>query len=320
MNAFVSVVLSKARSFLGQMENPPNSNNHPTVKWYNETIEYLARTWNYCAAGVSRAFHGTVAAALHRPRAYVPWEMQDFLPGGKNYEAGGRLYWIDNWDDLLRYFRSGCVVFYDWEATKRHSVWVGDHVGLGESIRPDQREVVVIEHNTSVPGTGNQGTTRKVRDAKYIAAVGVPGYPATTPPSMKIPGTDLPLLSVDGDMGAKTIFAYGTVMKARGYRVTPARTVRPDLVKAIQQDLNKRGIRDRDGRRLVEDGKGIGSNSRADYPRSGWTRTITALQIGHGVKRSRADGVLSKGNSDEVRRIQRDINLGGVKDSPNYTG
>lgn len=308
-------LLAVARTYLGEMESPPNSNLHPTVTWYNKNVEYLAKAWNYCAGGVTRAFFNTPSVkVLKTPRAYVPWAMQDYLEG-KN---GGKLYWIDNWDDLLRYFRPGCEVFYDWEATKRHSIWVGDHTGMGEAIRPDQREVIVIEHNTSVPGTGNQGTTRKVRDAKYIAAVGIPNFPSVS--ASVIPGTKLPLLDVDGDLGAKTIFAWGTVMQARGFKVVPARTVRPDFVKAVQMDLNRKGVRDRDGRKLVVDGQGIGSNSMADYPRTGWTRTISALQRGHGVKASRADGVFDKGSSSEVKRIQRDINNGGVKDSPNYNG
>lgn len=314
MNAIVASLLATARSFLGQMESPPNSNNHPTVTWYNKTIEYLARTWNYCAAGVSRAFYNSQAKALHKPRAYVPWEAQDFLDG----YAGGRLIWIDNSADLLREFRPGDVTFFDWDATKRHSVWVFDHVGLGESIDPYQREVRTIEHNTSVPGTGNQGTTRKVRGAQYIGALGRPNFPAVT--EQKIPGTNLPLLVVDGSAGPKFFTALSTVMKMRGHHVNIHPFVTEALVKAIQTDLRAKGIKDRDEKSIVVDGKGFGSNADARYPKTGWTRTISAMQIGHGVKRSRADGVLDANKSKEIMRIQRDINLGGVNDSPVYTG
>lgn len=315
MNAVASAMLAKARSYIGEMESPANSNRHPTVTWYNKTIEYLAASWNYCAAGVSREFENSVAKGLYKPRAYVPWSIQDFEKG----YAGGRLIWIDDWDDLLREGRPGDVVFFDWEATKRHSSWVGDHIGVLESVNPFRKEAITIEHNTSVAGTGNQGTTRKVRDAKYICALGRPAYPAAAA-APKIPGTNLPLLEVDGDMGGKTIFALGTVLKARGYKVIPARVVNKDLVIAIQTDLRKNGKKDADGKAIVVDGKGFGSNSSSRYPKVGWTRTISALQRGHGVKASRADGVFDKGESSEVKRIQRDINLGGTKDSPLFTG
>lgn len=306
-----ALVLAAGREMLGEMENPANSNRHPTVRWYNANVQNLGPAWNYCAAGVTREFWTTAAKPILTGRAYVPWMMQDFLDG----KFGGKLLWVDN---DVSWVQPGDVVFYDWSKPfdGRKSVWTGNHVGIAEA-PTSRREVVVLEHNTSVPGTGNEGTTRKVRDAKYIVAIGRPDWSRVAAP--RIPGTNLPLLDIDGDLGGKTIFALGTVMKARGFAVVPSKTVRADLVRAIQTDLRQHGKKDARGKAIVVDGRGFGSNSSGRYPATGYTRTIQALQIGHGVKPSRADGVFDAGRSSEVMRIQRDLNNGGVKDSPLYT-
>lgn len=169
-----ALVLASMRSRLGQMENPANSNNHPTVKWYNTSVTYLAPTWNYCAAGVTRAFYDTAAKPLIRSRAYVPWMMQDFLNG----HAGAKLIWIDSSTAAAR---PGDVVFFDWSKPTdgRKSVWTGNHVGIIESVK-DGDEFITLEHNTSVPGTGNEGVARKVRNTKYVVAIGRPAW-ATIP-------------------------------------------------------------------------------------------------------------------------------------------
>lgn len=146
--------------------------------------------------------------------------------------------------------------------------------------------------------------------------------PAPTPENSvpNIPGTKLPILDVDGSMGPKTVLALGTVMKARGFAVAPSTTIRPDLIKAIQKDLNAKGLRDRDGRKLVEDGKGLGPNTSGRYPSSGWTRTITALERGRGETGGQLSGYLDAHDSALVRSLQRDLNYGGTKDSPLYVG
>lgn len=321
LNPVASLMLSKARSYLGEMESPAYSNYHPSVTWYNANIANLGSHWNYCAAGVTREFHNAGLKSLLKGRAYVPYMMQDFLDG----YGGGKLLWVDG---SLSAARAGDVVFFDWSKPSdgKHSVWTGNHVGVIESVR-SSTEAVTIEHNTSVPGTGNEGTTRKVRDVRYIVAVGRPnwggisgsgGGSAENP--YYIPGTTLPLLDIDGDLGPRTIKALGTVLKARGHALTPSTVVTTALVKAVQAELNKGGIKDREGKTLVVDGKGFGSNSNGRYPATGWTRTISACQIGHGVSSANADGYFDKGESSEVKRIQRDVNSGGVKDSPFFNG
>lgn len=158
--------------------------------------------------------------------------------------------------------------------------------------------------------------------AGYAKPGGSSGSGGSTPkpPSIYIPGTRLALLKTDGSFGPASSVALGTVMKLRGHNVVPSPTVRPDLVRAIQVELRAAGKRDRDGRAIVVDGKGFGSNASGRYPSSGWTRTITALQIGHGVSRANADGYFSANKSSEVSRIQADINRGGAKDSPLFNG
>lgn len=315
LHPVASAMLTKARSFLGEMESPANSNYHPSVSWYRNNVSDIGTHWNYCAAGVTRNFWTAGLKAILKGRAYVPWMMQDFLDG----YAGGKLIWID---DSLSAVQPGDVIFYDWSKPTdgKHSVWTGNHVGVVESVR-DDNTAITIEHNTSVPGTGNEGTTRKVRDVKYIVAVGRPDWNRIQQVVQpKIPGTNLPLLDIDGDAGSNTFLAWGTVMKARGFSVIPARICRSDLVKAVQLDLRQKGIADREGKRLVVDGVGLGSNTISSYPKTGWTRTISALQIGHGVLRANADGVFDKFESSEVKRIQRDLNNNGVNDSPNYNG
>lgn len=310
-------VLNTAKSYVGEMEHPVLSNQHPTVSWYNAHVANLGSSWNYCAAGVTRAFVNAGAGDLIIGRAYVPWMMQDFESGVK----GGKLIWIDSSAELKANLQPGDVVFYDWSKPQdgRHSIWTGNHVGIAKGLSGD--DAVVIEHNTSVAGTRNQGTTTKVRDAKFIVAIGRPKWDAVSVPvPPRIKGTKLPLLKVDGSFGPSSSLALGTVMKGRGYAVAPSRTVHPDLVKAIQTELNKFGKRDKAGHKLAVDGKGFGSNADHRYPSTGSTHTIEALQIGHGVNKNKADGYFSKDDSSEVRRIQSDINNNGIGDSPLFTG
>lgn len=170
-------------------------------------------------------------------------------------------------------------------------------------------------NSTACPGDAAHAQIPTINArANALWAAGYPAKPTT------IPGTNLPLLEVDGRLGPASTLALGTVMRARGFAVVPRTTVGADLVRAIQQDLNRKGLRDRDGRRLVEDGKGFGSNATGRYPREGWTRTITAMERGRGDGKGDMDGFLDARNSRLIRQLQNDINLGGTKDSPVYTG
>lgn len=175
VNPVAAVMLKAARSMLGEMEAPAMSNYHPTVSWYRSNVADIGTHWNYCCAGVSREFATTAAKPLFKPRAYVPWSAQDFRDG----YAGGRLIWVDSASALNANARPGDVVFFDWDARKDHSLSGLDHIGVVEAV-PGDGTVITIEHNTSVPGTGNEGVARKVRDAKYVAALGRPDWSRVT--------------------------------------------------------------------------------------------------------------------------------------------
>lgn len=191
------------------------------------------------------------------------------------------------------------------------------------------RHVLWEQHNTSTvryPGKrrlmedrGN--STENHYDHCHILFLDANAYvaPGKSKPitAKKIPGTTLPMLKVDGSMGDKTIFALSTIMKLRGHKVVPSTSVNTDLVMAIQTELRAAGKTDRNHHPIVVDGKGFGSNAENRYPSSGYTRTIQALQIGHGVARNRANGYFSKDKCSGVARIQSDCN-NGIKDSPFY--
>ena len=311
-----AAMLMTARQYLGEVEKPAFSNHHPSVDWYIKEVENIGSAWPYCAGGVTREFWNAGFEAILTGRAYVPWMIGDFEDGKK----GGKLFWIDNASDLVKHAQPGDVVFFDWAATKKHSRWVGDHVGVIEEIK--NGDAYTIEHNTTMPGGRNEGTTRRVRDAKYVAAIGRPNWDEVKPPTIQ--GTDLPLLTVDGAWGPKTQLALSTIMAARGFKVSatgkPTDDMTREFIMAVQTDLNRAGKRDKYGKALKVDGRGIGFNESKKYPRIGWTRTISAMQCGHGVARNRADGYLSAGDSNEVRRIQRDANYKGTADSPFYNG
>ena len=117
-------------------------------------------------------------------------------------------------------------------------------------------------------------------------------------------------LVVDGELGPKTIGRYQRHMGTPDDGVISL----PDsaLVRAVQQDLNQRGFRDWDGRKLTIDGQGIQSNSTHRFPTGqtraypkGKSRTVHALQKSLGVG---ADGVLDKGDSATIRALQQYLN------------
>lgn len=122
-----------------------------------------------------------------------------------------------------------------------------------------------------------------------------------TAPPVKQPAR--PAIPVDGKLGPATIRAWQTVMG------TPADGVISQPVSsftlAIQRWLNRHGYHDANGNRLAEDGQGIGPNIGRDYPPTGRSHTIEALQRAH---RLPMDGRLSQDDSQLVRAVQRDLN------------
>jgi len=112
-------------------------------------------------------------------------------------------------------------------------------------------------------------------------------------------------LEVDGWLGSATVSRWQTIM---GTSPVDGVISRPsNLVTAVQNDLNKKGVKDNAGKALVVDGKGIQSNEDGRYPESpGTTATLEALQRYLGTS---PDGYLSA-PSDAVRALQKRLNTG----------
>lgn len=285
----VKAVLDRFRSKLGLGEYPDGSNNNSIVEWYNKVVDKIGRG-PWCQMTVTWAFWTALPKRIVRGRAYTVWAAQDFV----DHYLNGR--WIP-WDgDPL----PGDQVFFDWKGRK--SISGIDHVGAVEHVFPDGSFY-------SLEGNFGNHLVRMHRDRKFVVGFGRPdwnmvtdytGHGGATAPgasSGRIPGTGLLKLKEDGHMGTKTKVALMTLAGKKSWVET---------VKWLQWKLNVEGYRDKDGRTLVIDGKGLGSNNSRRYPTRGWTRTITAMQRWLGTTR---DGYLSS-PSDAVKRLQRKINSG----------
>lgn len=254
-----ALVLGVAKARLGELERPPHSNLHSSVEWYNAHVSNLGRAWNYCAAGVSRDFLSTAAKDLITPRAYVPWMIGDFAAG----KHGSSLIWITN--DLSA-ARPGDVVFFDWDksSTRRSSFEQCDHVGLLEGLI-DRDTASTIEDNTSVPGTGNEGTARKARDARYIVALGRPNWNAVKLPTTTT-GRVRTLFLTRPQLHGSDVLRY-----QRAFNLVSAKTYGRRLVEdgyfGPATDAATRWMQARYG--LVVDGK-LGPASRARFRKLGY--------------------------------------------------
>lgn len=108
-------------------------------------------------------------------------------------------------------------------------------------------------------------------------------------------------LAVDGSLG------YGTVRALQQALGTPADGIisEPSLVvMALQRFLNAKGIKDKNGKALAVDGKGLTYNTKDVGP----THTIEALQKYLGTP---VDGVISARDSRVVRALQTRLATGG---------
>lgn len=166
--------------------------------------------------------------------------------------------------------------------------------GAGTRVRP----------HMSFTGTDCPGLPLKARamilDGNPIATV--PTSPTPTPAPK--PSSGPAKISVDGKMGPSTIELLQIRMKAKGYKITVDGKIsdKSQVTLALQKYLNKKGLRDRNGKTLVEDGKGLRSNNSGKV---GPTHTIEALQR---YLRTTTDGVLSSPTSSAVRRMQELLN------------
>jgi len=122
----------------------------------------------------------------------------------------------------------------------------------------------------------------------------VPPKPTPTPPGK---------LVEDGYMGSKTIKAWQKIM---GTPVDGEFSSPSSLTKAVQNHLNAKKITDKEGQKLLPDGRGIGSNNDNRYPSTGTTDTIEALQK---YLKCTVDGYLSS-PSNTVKVLQKRLNTG----------
>lgn len=291
----VKKVLDRMRSALGTGESPANSNQNFIVKWYNDNVDRIGNG-PWCQMTTTWAFWTALPKKIVRGRAYTVWAAQDFKQGYLN----GTWHW---WYQTPQ---PGDQVFFDW--TGKKDISGIDHVGIVEKVNSD---------GTFYTLEGNFGDhlVRMHRDKKYVVGFGRPdwsivagyrggGGMAAPKPSQtkKIPGTNLPLLVVDGSWGPATERVFRHLMRKKSHKYA---------VQALQIWLRKKNIRDRDGRPLATDGIGLGSNADNRYPRSGWSRTITALQR---WAKQPMDGYLSANKSNLVMWLQKKMNTGQFPD------
>ena len=141
-------VLAHARSELGTVEQPRNSNR---TEYADEADHANGYAW--CATFLVAMFR-RAGMRLPSESAYTPTMAQGFRSIGRFHSSP----------------RVGDVVFYHWPELGRIA-----HVGIVESIRPDGR-IVAIEGNTDSAGGRTGGKVmRQVRKA-HIAGYGRPRY------------------------------------------------------------------------------------------------------------------------------------------------
>jgi hypothetical protein len=309
-------VVREAVSHLGEVESPPFSNRCSTVVWYNNNVEDLGDAWPYCEAGMARSFTEAAAKVLNRERAYTPWAVQDAIDGY------GGMTWTYGHTGI----QPGDKVYFDWQKPEgyRKTPWAADHVEIAETAW-NGSYVDTIGFNTTMQSgfQRNEGVERRRRDSKYILGFARPDWSKISdedvPKPPTIPGTNLAPLVEDGSLGRKTVTAMQIIMKKRGHNAVIVDGFISDdyssLVAACQEEMNEARKRCKHGRALVVDGKGLNENTEGRYPASGYTHTIEALQLGQRFNRKTADGYLDAFDSKVVRRIQRDINIGGTRDS-----
>ncbi len=163
-------------------------------------------------------------------------------------------------------------------------------------------------NSTDCPGDAAHSRVSAInRRAEQLWAAGYPGKPQPDP---KPPTGESAqgLLSVDGDLGPRTITRLQAELKSKGYAVVVDGVLsRPSMcVEALQKYLNsKSGVTNAEGAKLATDGLGLQSNSDGRYPSSGTTNTIEALQD---YLRTTVDGYLSAGDSQVIRELQRRLN------------
>lgn len=214
----VAASLNEAQKWIGVSGRPNRFTREYAERHGNE---YLSVAWcDIFQTYVAR--HAPALSMLPRgDRAYTPWHVADFGAVGRAYAGTSA--------NVIKYAKPGSVIFFDWKGS--NSSAAVDHVGYVVK-NPGDGRLITCEGNTS------DMVALRVRGPDVIAVIGVPAYvnepvKPTTPskPMGKAwpykPGVFmrkgwinsagvklvqqvlnrlgyLPLLTADGDFGAKT--------------------------------------------------------------------------------------------------------------------
>ncbi len=175
-------------------------------------------------------------------------------------------------------------------------------LGYNTTSRPtkDIQKFLKVEAD-GIYGDKTTAAVRNYQKVNGLVADGIWG-PVTDAKAFPPKPAPKPVLDVDGALGPATFAQWRKVLG------TPEKDPgNVELVKEVQRKLNHYGARDWDGKPLVVDGLGIGSNVGTRYPAAGRTRTLWSLQAYLGAE---PDGFLDKDDSFGARQLQRRLNRG----------
>jgi len=149
--------LIQARTYLGMGENPANTND--ITRRYNKLYKIGTNSFAWCDAKVTLSALDSdneqpVLGGHGRSFAYVPAHAAWF-------QSIGRLHW-----GMAK--KPGQIQFFRWAGARKTTMC--DHVGICESVNPDEGEATFLE------GNSNDKDRRVVRDGSYTACYGDPDF------------------------------------------------------------------------------------------------------------------------------------------------
>lgn len=271
-------------------------------------------SWGGSSGNTGASWHGGVdsdSIVDCLPDTYTAWAQgvsgHSFNSPGIALEIGLR---SPNWDALPAAFRDALV--------RNAAIWWAPRVvryGIPIRYVTDRNQIDFLiarkekvgftDHYILSPSTRSDPGLYKGRNTfpreQFLDEVKriVTGGPVVVKPTPTVPPVSS-ALKVDGRLGPATIKRWQAVMGTTqdGYITASGSS----LVRAVQNFLNAKGARDKYGRKLVVDGKGILPNLSRNV---GPTNTIYALQRYLGTYK---DGVLSTPSSKAVSALQVRLN------------
>lgn len=262
----------------------------------DDTAEKMARGWTIDANNVSwhaQADSNSVVYCL--PDSYTAWHVAGYNSCSVGLEMVAD---TTNWNAKNPDWVTGII-----DQAARYFSPLAAKYGIPHRFvtkaQADAGAKGFAYHGTLNPGTRTDPGLYNGKDtfphARFLQRVAA-HTGGTIPPA---PVTPAPTgaLTVDGLLGPASFARIRQLLKA---------STTENAVRWIQTELNRRGVREWDGKPLVVDGAGILDNTRGATPK---TRTQYALQAAY--KMPVKDGVLSS-PSDFVKVWQRSLNAGKV--------